>query len=219
MSPTPRQSATEAAAKIKPLLLREITLDEREAGKSIEKAGVVPFKRHEDGSLSYFLMLPVPKQADGTKVQFAKGTVDARSPQSDPTDEQAWKPLTENTPKDYVREPLLLTAIREGAEEVGLVPANIKQAYEWGKIDFVSGTTGAAKTMWLYFVELKNAQDFDAPAPTTEARGWIHESELRTATLNDKSLRNDTIQMLELTKPMLKERLALTGKEGMRRIE
>lgn len=72
-------------------------------------------------------------------------------------------------------EPLLETALREGAEEIGLRLTNINGIFALGMVEIKSAKTGDTKPMSLFAAQVISAEDFAEPhaeRANTAARRW-----------------------------------------------
>lgn len=144
--------------------------------EEIFKCGVVVMQPTESGNNQYYMMLPKAKiEGENPGFQIAKGTREIY-------DNKAKEWINYYAPNQLAElgehnlEPLLVTAIREGIEEIGLRPETIEAIGEWGQGAFTSATTGALKTMWLYVLQLEMNAAFDEPDATyadTIARQWF----------------------------------------------
>jgi len=135
------------------------------------KAGVVPFVRSPKGSVEYLVMKPRPKH-DETTFQICKGT---RQYQDSP---HHFTDIKMGEDPKGPKEPLAVTALREGAEELGLKPDDIKHMIDLGPYEFPSATTvGKMNRMHLFAVEIKahdKAHILEKEVEkTTEARSWM----------------------------------------------
>jgi len=132
------------------------------------KAGVIPFIR-ADPTL-YYMMKPVAKRpglgapdfqiGKGTRMEFVGGE---------------WVDMREAGVIGDERETLVMSALREGIEELGLKLDTIKTLYDAGPYQFASSNTGAPKYMWLFAAEM-TSRDMLADAeiePSTAERGWL----------------------------------------------
>ncbi len=122
----------------------------------IDKCGVLPY-RVVNGRIEYYLFEP-----KGTKpelgpagFQIAKGTRESH---------------------DGEQESLIVTALREGIEEIGLPLDSIDKAGNWGEVEFTSASKGTKKSMWLYPLKMDEAVEFNEPDAihaATVAREWF----------------------------------------------
>lgn len=101
----------------------------------------------------------------------------------------------------------LQTAIRESAEEIGLVWQRTLRQFDCGVGPFTSASTGMIKHMHLFAAEVDNADGtadaFDATLrhPTTAEHRWITASQLETA-----GVRADHLALLQaLQQPLLQK--------------
>ncbi len=144
--------------------------------RALMLAGVLPFQVNPaEGEAQFLIMRPKAKHAHlpPPELQLCKGTRMCRDSQShqwrDITDAEL--PLAASTDA----EPLAVTALREGHEELGLLPENIAGIYALGVHAF-QANSGKQKTMMLYGVTLKDTAAFIPPceilAATQETR-WL----------------------------------------------
>ncbi len=116
----------------------------------ITKAALLPF-RVAEGAYEVCLMRPVgsKKELGDAKHEICKGTRMWRLPDG------TWMDLkSEPYPTEGTAEDLLMTALREGSEEMGLPFEAIEALYDAGVQDFTSASTGVGKQMQLYFVRM-----------------------------------------------------------------
>ena len=157
------------------------------------KAGIIPFIRGSH-KLSYYMMKPHARHADlpPPEFQICKGTRMQQLP------DETWQdvrtgPMGENP------EALAVTALREGIEEIGLIPANIATLYDIGGFDFSSAATGKTRCMWLFAAGMKSATDFIRPDNSTADCRWLTLDEFAVAG------RKDHHYILSLIDALLKE--------------
>jgi hypothetical protein len=157
--------------------------------KSFNKAAVIPFYKDESGDFHFYWMKPESREESNLpapKWQLCKGTrmfnrgeewVDFKPPRSAPAE------------GDWL-ETLPQTALREGAEEIGLRMDNISQILLWGDDHILAQTDGRLISLWVTLVEVKDKDAFDAPdtiEAKTTAREWIKSGE-RTEEITDSHL-------------------------------
>ncbi|MDG1286718.1 MAG: hypothetical protein P8P30_04040 [Rickettsiales bacterium] len=171
-----RQLAEEAAEKIVPHCLREQLHWPKPPYIHVHKAGVVPYRLGENG-IEYYLFKPsemMPEMGD-PGFQICKGTREIKNPETGEwEDYHSSTKLKEYGPENL--EPLIVTALREGIEEIGLPLEEIVEVTEWGQAAFASASTGELKTMWLYPVGVYPDCPFDEPSAehaNTVAREWF----------------------------------------------
>lgn len=147
-----RDAAAAAGDRLSLILL----YDAMESGEGVEKAAIVPFRTTHKGGLEFYLMKPRPnpeKTYDTPPLwQLCKGTYE---------------------PKDTN---LKTTALREGYEEIGLNPAKVIRMFDGGVAQIISESSGQAKPLQVYFVEVAARGAFGEPDLTeanTADRGWI----------------------------------------------
>ena len=111
------------------------------------KAGTVPYI---SGSQKRFLVMkPVAKHAHlpPPQYQLCKGTRMHKL-------ETGWHDLADGQLPTGTPETLLATALREGVEELGLIPEAIKALYDVGPYAFASAKSQTPRYMWLFASEL-----------------------------------------------------------------
>lgn len=122
------------------------------------KAGVVPFWREimPNGTEQYhfYLLKPLSKHGDSLKFQIAKGK-------------------KEKLPESESFEAHPVTALREGWEEVGLVPEDIKSLYDMGRYEYSSESEGGRRPVWIYAAEVRS-KNIGEPlqGEKTVSRAW-----------------------------------------------
>ncbi len=143
----------------------------------VQKIGILPFVAGEKGGLDFLLMKPratVGHPGGPPSFQIAKGTREATS------GTKSWNTgqQKEVTPYPLRMESYLETAIREGREELGLKPSNIRRMFDLGVYSVNSETTGKPKEMRLFAAELKSPDTyFIRPQPTTQDVRWFEQGE------------------------------------------
>lgn len=70
-------------------------------------------------------------------------------------------------------EALLATALREGREEIGLLPENISRLYDMGEFTFISASRGHPKPIHMFAAEVIDKQNFCAFESTTSEIAWL----------------------------------------------
>ena len=157
------------------------------------KAGIIPFVRGSH-KISYYVMKPQARHADlpPPEFQICKGT------RMQQLQDGTWHDIRGGTVGD-APEPLVVTALREGLEEIGLIPTNISSIYDVGGYDFSSAATGKTLHMWLFAAEVKNATDFMRPDSSTADCRWLTLEEFAIAG------REDHHYILGLIDALLKE--------------
>lgn len=145
---------------------------------AVIKVGILPFVQENmpsGESLKIMVMKPhAEKEILGSpKFQIAKGTrrinisgrwCDMRADDLLYADES-------------FHEPLIETALREGREEIGLRPNNIKCLYDLGGFTFVSASKGTKKLMHLYAAEIIDTRNFGKFEETTSETRWMTAAE------------------------------------------
>lgn len=133
------------------------------------KAGVVPFLRGRPWK--FLLMKPVAKHAhlSPPAFQLCKGTRMQHLP-------SGWRDIRDSETPTGGLEPLPVTALREGLEELGLVPSSITKLIDVGPYVFSSAISADAKHMWLYAAQVEDEAALlphSEIASTTAAREWM----------------------------------------------
>lgn len=132
----------------------------------ITKAGIVPFLR---APLRYYVMTPVAAKPDLglPDFQICKGTRMFRG------DSGVWQDMRGHVPEGVNLEPLPVTSLREGMEELGLKLSNIARLLPLGEYRFTSATNRQEVKLWLCAAELKSADDFGRVAVSTQSCAWM----------------------------------------------
>jgi 8-oxo-dGTP pyrophosphatase MutT (NUDIX family) len=150
-----------------------------------QKSGIIPFLREGD-HMFFYVMKPTAARP-GTpppKWQLCKGTRMYKSPASG-----KWKDMRAGEKAENVEiETLATTALREGHEELGLLPESIEKLFDLGPYRFSSAHTGAEKHMWLFAAGLDDRNLFlpaSHVAATTADRGWFTLDEFRVVGRED----------------------------------
>lgn len=168
-----------------------------------QKAGIVPFVREEEHY--YFYLMKPTAARPGTpppKWQLCKGTRMYKSPASG-----KWKDMRPGEKvRDMEVETLAATALREGHEELGLLPASILTLYDAGPYRFSSAQSGQDKYMWMFAAEVADRNIFlpaSHVAATTADRGWYSGEEFRVVGREDHLYILEDIQakLIEARKP------------------
>lgn len=111
-----------------------------------KKAGVIPYIVDEDGTVRMYFMVPSDPAYGGSSPQIAKGCID-----------------TGENPKD--------AALREGAEELGLVANNIEKITPL-PTQSMSGVD-SSYSMQIYAVKVKSDTAFTTPHFETGSTHWL----------------------------------------------
>lgn len=94
-------------------------------------------------------------------------------------------------------EPLIETALREGREEIGLRPHNIRQLYDLGGFTFISASKGNKKLMHLYAAEIIDPKNFGKFEETTSEASWMTAAEFNTKGREDHAaIVNEAVERL-----------------------
>ena len=177
MSTILRQRAEAAASTLVVHPLRKTDHWPQPPYAQVFKCGVLPYRIAADGVYEYYLFEPVAKlpEKGPPGFQIAKGTREIFDPEAQDWVDYASSAQIDKSGEEYL-EPLFVTAIREGIEEIGLKPESIEQAFEWGETVITSARTGESKVMWLYALCMRSSCVFDEPdknAAATHARRWF----------------------------------------------
>jgi hypothetical protein len=147
------------------------------------KAGIIPYVL--DGSKPLYLMmkphskssrLPPPtfQICKGTRMYLHRGS--------------GWRDMRPGDEPVENKEDLLVTALREGVEEVGLMLEHIVSLENVGPYKFQSEKTGKNKYMWLFTAKLAS-QEHLLPmsdiAQTTAERTWMSAQEFEAVGRED----------------------------------
>lgn len=150
-----------------------------------QKSGIVPFLR--EGDHLYFYVMKPTAARPGTpppRWQLCKGTRMYKSPASG-----KWKDMRAGEKVENADvETLATTALREGHEELGLLPETIERLFNVGPYRFSSAQTGADKHMWMFVAELDDRNLFlpaSHVAATTADRCWLTLDEFRVVGRED----------------------------------
>jgi len=160
------------------------------ADQQYMKAGIIPFVR-EAGEIRYLMMKPVAKKGALTppSFQICKGTRMYLHRGS------GWRDMKAGDEPVEGKEPLVVTALREGIEEVGLKLEAIASLQDVGPHKFSSETTGKNKYMWLFTAELGSAEALlpvAEVAHTTAERGWLTLAEFsQTGRIDHRAIISD----------------------------
>lgn len=138
-------------------------------GHTYNKAGVVPFIRGRQWR--FLMMKPVARHAhlEPPALQLCKGTRMQKLG-------AGWKDLRDGMAPAGELEPLPVTALREGIEELGLRLDALTQLADLGPYGFSSAISADPKQMWLYAAEMTDEHALlpeREVALTTHARQWM----------------------------------------------
>ncbi|MCC7260283.1 MAG: hypothetical protein IT567_04550 [Alphaproteobacteria bacterium] len=147
-------------------------------GNTLDKAGILPFRYTPERELEFFFVLPEEKHpafgpqqfqiAKGTRKVFDAGGLRDMGPM-------------ESVDTSIAVETLAATALREGAEEIGLHESMVTRLIDAGKFAFQSqkdmalGGSGA-KTLRIFLAEIRSPADLEASHPTldhSQDRKWL----------------------------------------------
>lgn len=177
------------------------------AHSPLSKAGILPFL-YENGRFTFCFMQPQAKRPElGLPPwQICKGTRMVMDEQHG-----IWRDMEKEEGAEVVAhrlqaEELGATALREGQEELGLIPRAIARLFDLGAFDFTSASTGKTKQLWLFGAMVPDADSSLLPmplvAPTTAARRWYSADEF--ASLG----RGDHVPIMRRSAMMLSSHLA-----------
>jgi 8-oxo-dGTP pyrophosphatase MutT (NUDIX family) len=159
-----------------------------------QKAGMLPFIR-EEGEFYFYLMKPTAARPGMAppKWQLCKGTRMYKSNASG-----KWKDMRPGEHPDNAEiEMLAATALREGHEELGLLPQSISKLFDVGTYRFSSAQTGQDKHMWMFAAEVPERDVFlpaSHVAATTADRRWLSIDEFKVVGRDDHLYILDSIQ-------------------------
>jgi hypothetical protein len=186
-----------------------------------DKAGVLPYYFGNNGEIHVLLMRPVAKKPHLPPPEFqtGKGTREWFGLKPDGT--MGWiKYEVGKEGQDLTTlEPTFTSMVREGMEELGLRPANIRHIIELGEAGFVSATDNSPKRMWFYAAEVGDPEAFDPPSKKhadTDKLAWYSEAEILKQ--GATGIRPDYVSILVDMIPVLKQRaleLRQIQKKGM----
>lgn len=170
----------------------------------IFKCGVLPW-RIKDGRLEYYLFKPKAKMPEKGEpgYQIGKGTREIYNPETKEWEDYS-SPNQLEAYGEAQLEPMEVTALREGIEELGLRPKEIESAGNWGQAAFSSATTGELRTMWLYPLKMCEGCEFDEPHEehaATVDRQWLDIQNPREAA----KIRSDHLQIIRQIDKVLAE--------------
>lgn len=148
-------------------------------GNTLDKSGILPFRYDPAGNLEFFFVLPEEKHPGYGPQQFqiAKGSRKVR-------DATGWRDMrsTESTDSPGITvESLAAAALREGAEEIGLLESMVTRLIDAGKFAFQSqkdmahGGSGA-KMLRVFLAEVRDPAELEASPPTldpSQDRKWL----------------------------------------------
>ena len=130
------------------------------------RAGIVPY--FFDGQkVNVYLMIPSNAAYGGTEPQIAKGRVENENEQE--------------------------AAVREGEEELGLVPNNIEKI-EIGWSGNLSGMSDNGYKFVVYMAAVKDPKFFGHPHYETSWAGWISEQEINRVRSSQRAIVSTIIQ-------------------------
>lgn len=138
----------------------------------MHKAGCI-VNMVDDNGYKFLFMVPSNPMYGGVKPQIAKGVVNKN-------------------------EDIKAAALRETAEELGLVYRNIKSVTYIGKEKIVTGN--GSYHLHLYGVEVFNDKDFKAPHYETGKRVWLREHQIDKVRSSQKNAIKRAIDMVKRSK-------------------
>jgi 8-oxo-dGTP pyrophosphatase MutT (NUDIX family) len=130
------------------------------------KAGIIPYFYDRMGTLLMMFMVPSDPKFGGSHFQIAKGGVD----ETDASQEAA--------------------AVREGEEELGLSPANIKKIEHLITSSF-TGRTESYK-LSVYLAHIKDPMAFGTPHFETGKVGWLTAADFAS---KGRGIQNSFVQL------------------------
>ncbi len=189
-----RQAAQVLAATLKPDTLGNTRNWPKPPYSEVFKCGVLPYRKIH-GEIQYYLYKPIASHPDlnAPKFQIAKGTREIKDAESNQWSD--YKQLSQIKSNSEL-EPVLVTALREGIEEIGLPLGSIIRASDWGPVDFTSASKGTVKSMWLFPLEMSADCVFGQPDvqhASTHAREWLSLSK----SADYRQIRSDHLEVIQ----------------------
>lgn len=89
---------------------------------------------------------------------------------------KGWRDVRDGMKPQHPLEPLVVTALREGIEELGVELSGIRALQDLGPYAFSSSVSSDAKFMWLYAAEMHSESALlpdTHVAATTAQRAWL----------------------------------------------
>lgn len=146
--------------------------EQPEVENSFMKAGVLPFCDISDRR-EYMFMKPASRHGDDPGIQIAKGSRLYKL--GDNWEDSKERPeLTRNV--HAIPENILITALREGYEELGLNLQNIKWILSGSIQPYRVKGIGEGRRMFLVPIEVKNKEDFHLPVEEGVEIFWFDKS-------------------------------------------
>ena len=169
--------------------------DANKTVNQVIKVGIVPFIINE-GKIQIMAMKPIAENEKLGKPQFqiAKGTrrINVNGSWCDMRIDDL------HFADESFHEPLLDTALREGKEEIGLKPINIKNIYDMGDFVFISASKGTKSPLHLFAAEIIDINDFSEFEESTAETKWLSPEEFKELSRSDHYLiMNEIIEMLK----------------------
>lgn len=144
------------------------------------KVGILPFIREKNTPDSMKILVMKPSSENELlgvpKFQIAKGTRRINMCGS-------WCDMREDDLRyadESFHEPLIATALREGSEEIGLKPKNIRILFDMGGFTFISASKGTKKQMHLFVADIIDAKNFGRFESTTSETHWFTPKDFMT---------------------------------------
>lgn len=199
--------------------IRNIGYYDQQTARGVVKAGVLPFHRDEAGRIHFYLMKPKAKEGQDydtpPQFQICKGTREYQyKGEGGVWQWEECKPRNRKMKEGDKPEPLFVTAIREGIEEIGLQPDSIQRSFEWGRATYQGQKVERTHTLWLYVVEVAPDTPFLGPvkglADTGKQEWFMWPPEENKA----HEVRADYITLLDEIAPLLSEALDRAPHKG-----
>lgn len=159
---------------------RVVECGERAGDDACRKAAILPFLRAATTENWRFLVMkPQARhpQLGPPPFQLCKGTRMG----GETEDEREWRDIRPEALLPIHVEPLALTALREGWEELGLPIAGEMRLYDLGRHGFSSASTKNSVFLWLFAAEMPGSPVLHKAAETTADRAWLRADEFTQA--------------------------------------
>ncbi len=145
--------------------------------KLLNKAGLLPFVEDAQGSRRFLFMRPRAEhpELEPPRLQICKGTRMGKKT-------KGWCDVGKNaSPGQYTEiEPLVVTALREGIEELGVILSNINEITDAGVVSFTSSRTNAVKPLALFLARMESIDrllPMEKVESSTVERRWLSAEE------------------------------------------
>ncbi len=125
--------------------------------RAVTRAGVLPFYVPPHGPCEFLFMTPRPKNGLAPpKDQIAKGGRQVKI-------NGVWRDMEDRSidASTLEMEPVAATAMREGREEIGLLPENVTRLYDIGPVEFISEKKKIPTKMYLFAAQVKTKENFE----------------------------------------------------------